>query len=148
MSTTEDKPAIGRPEWYRALPPRVATHGDLKFSHTNVWTDAKGDLYGLIDLGAVDLTFRTSAQVRDLIAKLAVLAGEMDAETARHKVAELLPQTSLHAKCWQCGATQATAPLIESPEGGDWQCSNRMMCAGRASARAFARDAEAAQVQA
>lgn len=48
-------------------------------------------------------------------------------------------------KCWQCGATQAAAPLIESPEGGDWQCSNRQMCAGRQARRAATRDADTAK---
>ena len=85
MSTTEGQPAIGTPEFHRTRPPSVYTAGPLEFRRMHVWTDHQGIVQGNIALGAVEITFHDPAQVRDLIGRLAALAGEMDAEITRQQ---------------------------------------------------------------
>jgi hypothetical protein len=64
--------------------PDVNVRADLTLGHgTNTWTDGYG-IHGIARLGGVSVTFHTARQVRDVIAYLAVIAGEMDAETARN----------------------------------------------------------------
>ena len=134
---TTEQPAIGSPKWARSLPPSVNTRGELKFDGTQVWTDDKGNVKGQVWLGSVDLTFRTPAQVRDLIGRLAALAGEMDAEIARQREPVDEPHPAI--VCSRCGA--ADVPTILGDDG-EPRCYNHPKCA----ARVAARDAEAAKV--
>ena len=107
--------------------PTIHTSGKVKLGQpANVWTEPGGDLYGIAQLGGVNIVFHDPAQVRDLIAYLAGLAGEMDAEITRQ-------QPAVKA-CSDCGATG-------TPLDGEGVCWNTQACDKRREAR----DAEAAQ---
>lgn len=66
-------------------PAHVNASGTISLGHgTHVWTADDGVICGVARLGAVSITFEDPQQVRDVIAYLAGLAGEMDAEITRH----------------------------------------------------------------
>ena len=116
MNTTEAQ--------HRRYPTYVHSKGDLSLGHgTHVWTDDKGITHAIARLGAVDLTFHHDpAEIREVIAYLAGLAGEMDAEIRRHQPA---PEYETECKCGRCGATDV-------PKADDGSCFNLTHCADRA----------------
>ena len=131
--TTEDQPAIGSAEWARARPPSVTTSGDLEFRRAQVWTDQHGVTQALISFGAVDVTFHSLESLRAAIARLGVLAGEMDAEITRQHAAEAV-------SCARCGKGEGS--VLCRGDDGELICWIAERCAERVAAR----DAEAAQV--
>ena len=70
------------------LPPQIRTRSSIEYGQAHVWVNSDGGVSSLLDLGMGELAFDDVAQVRELISRLGVLAGEMDAETARHQPAE------------------------------------------------------------